>query len=165
MEPYNYIHTIKSDIEDWLNENGERYANDDGTIDYDAVYDDMFIDDSITGNGSGSYTFNAYTAEENLCHNLGLLRDALDEFGGDYKRAMEDPEYADVTIRCYLLGQYLSECLDRYNDDHFKSDEEEDVEEQPNESYRRHFARNSMIAEAYQRQNRRMKCLRRIGRR
>lgn len=30
------------------------------------VYDELWIDDSVTGNGSGSYTFNSYKAEENV---------------------------------------------------------------------------------------------------
>lgn len=32
----------------------------------------------VTGNGSGSYTCDAYEAEENLCHNLDLLKDAAE---------------------------------------------------------------------------------------
>ena len=35
--------------------------------------------DSVTGNASGSYTFSAWQAEENLCHNFELLTDALEE--------------------------------------------------------------------------------------
>lgn len=153
MEKYDYEEAVRNDIENWLEENGERYADDDGTISYDAVYDDMFIDDSITGNGSGSYTFNTWTAEDNLCHNLDLLRDAIEDFGGDYERAMQSAEGADVTIRCYLLPSLLQEVLDDYNEKHQKTDEED--EENPNESYRGYRTCNSIISEAYNRQRNR----------
>ena len=153
MEKYDYEEAVRNDIENWLDENGERYADDDGTISYDAVYDDMFIDDSITGNGSGSYTFNAWTAEENLCHNLDLFRDAIEDFGGDYERAMQSAETADVIIRCYLLSSLLQEVLDDCNEKHQKTEEED--EEMPNESYRGYRTCNSIISEAYKRQRNR----------
>jgi hypothetical protein len=128
MEKYDYEEAIKTDIADWLEENGGRYAADDGTIAYDDVYDDLFISDSVTGNGSGSYTFNTWTAEENLCHNLDLLRDAIEYFGGDYNKVLESAEGADVTIRCHLLSRFLQEKIDEYNDEHLKEEDEEEEE-------------------------------------
>lgn len=81
---------------------------------YDQLYDDMWIDDSVTGNASGSYTFNAYKAEEFIAHNWDLLREALEEFGSNLKDAYENGgvEGLDVTIRCYLLGEILTEVLE-----------------------------------------------------
>lgn len=156
MEKYDYEDAVKTDIENWLEENGERYADDDGTISYDAVYDDMFIDDSITGNGSGSYTFNRWRAEEYLCHNLDLLRDAIEEFGGDYERVMRSAEDADVTIRCYLLPRILQYVLDNYNETHQKNDDDDNEnKEMPTESYRGYRTCNSIISEAYNRQRNR----------
>jgi hypothetical protein len=128
MEKYNYEDAIKSDIYEWLEENGAEYQADDGTISYDDVYDDMWVADSVTGNGSGSYTFNAWVAEENICHNLELLKEAIEEFGGDFEKVMESAESADVTIRCYLLGQYLQEGIDEYNEKHQKDEEDEEEE-------------------------------------
>lgn len=124
MEKYDYEEAVKNDIENWLEENGHRYADDDGGLFSDAVYDDIFVSDDVTGNGSGSYTFNAWTAEENLCHNLDLLREAIDALGGDYERAMQSAEDADVTIRCYLLQKFLDEKIDEYNDEHRAEEEE-----------------------------------------
>ena len=126
MEKYDYEEAVKNDIANWLEENGERYADDDGTISYDAVYDDIFVSDDVTGNGSGSYTFNTWIAEENLCHNLELLRDAIEDLGGDYERAMQSAEDADVTIRCHLLPMFLQEKIDEYNDEHRKEENEEE---------------------------------------
>ena len=41
------------------------------------LYDELWIDDSVTGNASGSYTCNAYEAEEYIAHNLDLLAEAM----------------------------------------------------------------------------------------
>lgn len=112
---YNYFEAIKKDVKEYLKETSER--------DFQTLYDNMFIDDSITGNASGSYTFNTWQAEENIAHNMDLLKEALEEFGGDYGEALEKgAEYCDVTIRCYLLGQVLQEVLEEL-------EEEEEEEE------------------------------------
>lgn len=102
---YNYFESMKEDVKEYLKETDER--------DFDKLYDEMFLEDSITGNASGSYTFNTYKAEENICHNQDLLKEALEEFGENYGEALEKgAEYCDVTIRCYLLGQVLTEVLE-----------------------------------------------------
>lgn len=79
----------------------------------DELNERLWMDDSVTGNASGSYTFNAFEAEENLCHNTDLLQEAMNEFGytpNDYKGA----EWADVLIRCYLLGGIISEIINDF---------------------------------------------------
>lgn len=105
MEKYNYLENIKEDIKEYIKENelGEQ-------DNYDALYDDLFITDSVTGNGSGSYYCNAWKAEEVLCHNLDLLNEACDMFG--CSPDLTNPEACDVTIRCYLLSKALREVLD-----------------------------------------------------
>ena len=77
------------------------------------LYDDFFVRDSVTGNASGSYTFNAWRAEEYVCHNLDLLAEAAEEFGSDVDLLKSGAEACDVTIRCYLLGQCISKALDQ----------------------------------------------------
>lgn len=107
---YNYFEAMKEDVKEYLKGTSER--------DFQILYDDMFIDDSITGNASGSYTFNTWQAEENIAHNMDLLKEALEEFGGDYGEALEKgAEYCDVTIRCYLLGQVLQEVLEELEEE------------------------------------------------
>lgn len=103
MKTYNYYESVKEDIKEYLRNTDER--------DEQTLYDEMFIDDSVTGNGSGSYTFNTYEAEENLCHNMDLLSEALEAFGCSTDYLEKGAEACDVTIRCYLLGQLLSEAL------------------------------------------------------
>ena len=107
---YNYRENMIEDIKNYIEENG--------VSDFDTLYDNLWIADNVTGNGSGSYFFNSYKAAEALVGNNDLLCEALEGFGGDpdsYKKAIESPEYADVTIRCYLLGECLSECLENMN--------------------------------------------------
>ena len=93
--------------------------------------DDLFTEDSVTGNASGSYTFSTYQAEENIAHNWDLLAEAMEEFGCEDNPFDKGAEWADVTIRCYLLGQAISEALeeieDEFNEAH--EEEEEDTEE------------------------------------
>jgi len=72
--------------------------------------DQLWVNDSVTGNGSGSYTFSRARAEECLIGNMHLLVDAMEDYGcvlEDYKHALTDPEWCDVVIRCYLLGECI----------------------------------------------------------
>lgn len=116
MEKYNYKEAVTSDAANLINENLEYSDNLKGmTRDELAEWlrDAAWTADSVTGNGSGSYTFDAWKAEEYICHNLDLFRDALEEFGQpDDANKLTDPEYIDVTIRCYLLGQCIEEAID-----------------------------------------------------
>lgn len=115
-EKYDYRKAIRDDLKDMIEENGYLARLSDFS-DRDEleerINDDAWMDDSVTGNASGSYTFSAWQAEENLCHNLDLLAEALSEFGYDGKLDMDKgAEHYDVTIRCYLLGQLIGEVLD-----------------------------------------------------
>ena len=116
MERYNYHAAIKSDIQEYIDDNYTQEEILEQLKDKDAfiekLHDDLWVEDSITGNASGSYTFNTWQADEFICHNLDLLKDALEEFGGDYAKALErGSEYCDVTIRCYLLGSAIYEVV------------------------------------------------------
>lgn len=82
------------------------------------LYDDLWICDSVTGNASGSYYCNTWKAEEAIAHNLDLLGEALQEFGCGPEYLMEHgAEAADVTIRCYVLGECISEALDELEEE------------------------------------------------
>jgi len=110
MDRYDYKANIISDIRSYMEYNNIDVNSKD--FDYDALYDNLFMDDSVTGNASGSYTFNSWEAEENVCHNLDLLQEAFQEFGVDNERVWNG-EYCDVTIRCYLLASCLDEVVDK----------------------------------------------------
>lgn len=120
MTKYDYLKHLKEDVKNAILDNYTKVVikgnleNLESRDDFAyKLYDDLFDDDIVTGNASGSYTFNTYQAEENLCHNWDLLEDALNEFGVDYKEAIQKgAEYCDVTIRCYLLGEAIDVVLD-----------------------------------------------------
>ena len=118
MKKYNYLQNVIDDVRTWCEEHPETLNSlKTGDIDADEaaeqINDSCWVSDSVTGNASGSYTFNTWEAEENLCHNLDLLEEACNEFGTNMGEAIErGAEYCDVTIRCYLLGQAVAEVLE-----------------------------------------------------
>ena len=116
MKTYNYFEAVKEDVKNYI-ENEidiEKALSEAGDIDSlkDNLNDDLFCNDSVTGNASGSYTFNTWQAEENLCHNMDLLKEALEEFGCGIEYLEKGAEACDVTIRCYLLASAISEVID-----------------------------------------------------
>lgn len=113
MEVYDYREAVREDIMEYLRSNYAGCTITERTR--EKISDDLWVCDSVTGNGSGSYTFNTWKAEENLCHNWDLLRDAIEEFGGDYDVLEKGAESCDVTIRCYLVGILLDRCIEEHN--------------------------------------------------
>lgn len=94
---------------------------------WDEMYDLLFIDDAVTGNGSGSYYFNSYKATEAVS---GIISDsdAVDEFkamGYDGIPTEEGAETCDVIARCICLGLVSGE-LEEYYDSLTEQDEDED---------------------------------------
>ena len=122
MSKYDYYTSVTVDAIDAIRE-AISYGLD--TRQYDReelrekLYDDMWVDDSVTGNGSGSYTFNSSRAAEYVTDNTDLLREALHEFGYYRDELVDlidkfldgDWEYFDVTIRCYVLGEALDRAM------------------------------------------------------
>lgn len=119
MTTYNYYEAVKEDVKNYIeneidiNEALEEAGSVEALI--EKLNDDLWIDDSVTGNGSGSYTFNTYQAEENLCHNMDLLKEALEEFGCGIEHLAKGAEACDVTIRCYLLYSAITEVVEELN--------------------------------------------------
>ena len=128
MTNYNYLEAVTSDVLDYIKEEinlDEWKGNRDGLE--EKLNDELWTVDSVTGNASGSYTFNTWEAEENLAHNWDLLAEALDEFGQDRTDVLKQgAEAMDVTIRCYLLGQAIAEALDELEEELAEDDEDEE---------------------------------------
>ena len=122
MERYDYRKAIKEDIRVYIGENYTAEEIAEMLLDIDEfetqLNDDLWIDDSVTGNASGSYTFSTYKAEEYLCHNLDLLAEAVEEFDCKMDILRNGAEACDVTIRCYLLGQAIAEVLEELKNDY-----------------------------------------------
>ena len=118
METYNYLEAVTNDAKAAILENLNYWDFTDREELEEIANDELWINDSVTGNASGSYTFSTWQAEENLCHNMDELEDACDEFGQDIGEAVKQgAEYCDVTIRCYLLGQAISAALDELEEE------------------------------------------------
>ena len=117
MERYDYLEAVKEDVKNYIEENGIKVTSENRNELEEQLNDDLFTCDSVTGNGSGSYTFNTWTAEEYLCHNLDLLAEACEEFGSSMDILKDGAEACDVTIRCYLLNQAISEVLDELEEE------------------------------------------------
>ena len=117
MKKYNYFEAVKNDVMDYIKENVIKVTSENRDDIEQQLNDDLWTVDSVTGNGSGSYTFSTWQAEENLCHNLDLLGEACEEFGSTADILKDGAEACDVTIRCYLLPQAISEALNEIEED------------------------------------------------
>lgn len=117
---YNYLEEMLNDVKGTISEMPEITLKD---VLYnrdeleEKLNDEFFVEDAITGNASGSYTFCRATAKEYVLDNMEMCMEALKEFCVDAetiadKFSSEDWEYFDVTIRCYNLGSVISQALD-----------------------------------------------------
>lgn len=116
-----YQDEVKSDAMEAIKEDLE--YNDS----WEEMYDSLFMDDSVTGNASGSYYFNTAKAAEAVS---GIIfdSDAVDEFkamGYDGIPTEEGAETCDVIARCICLGLVSGE-LEEYYDSLTEQDEDED---------------------------------------
>lgn len=125
---YDYREAMEQDIREWITENfefiednvHEPYENRDEVEEF--LYDTLWTEDSVTGNASGSYTFNRAQAGEYVRDNLALAIEAMNEFGYDMNTLAEKIddeawEYLDVTIRCYLLGEMIAKVVEKINEE------------------------------------------------
>lgn len=115
---YNYLKNVREDVRSYIDENINLKDYTKEELE-EKLNDDLFVEDAVTGNASGSYTFSTYEAEENLCHNIDLLQEALENFGYGIEYLERGAEACDVTIRCYLLGRAIAEVLEEYSEDDF----------------------------------------------
>lgn len=120
MMNYNYLESMKEDVKEYIINDSELSIDD---LIYnrseleEKLNEDLWAYDGITGNASGSYTFNSYKAKEYVLDNMDLLEKMCNEFCVDAetigKKFLYGAwEWMDVSIRCYLLGQAISEVLD-----------------------------------------------------
>ena len=118
MEKYNYLEAVTADAKQAILENMDMWEWHNREELEENANDWLWTADEVTGNGSGSYTFSTWKAEENLCHNMDELVNACDEIAQDIGEAVKrGAEYCDVTIRCYLLGQAISAAIDELEEE------------------------------------------------
>lgn len=122
---YDYKQTVKSDVREWMMDNEEELKGLDRHDTFELVYDECWISDSVTGNGSGSYTFSRYEARNNFFNDAEsddyieqmledgfMSADDLGKYVGD-----SNWEAIDVCIRCWLLCDCINEILNEMFDD------------------------------------------------
>ena len=132
---YDYYANVKDDVLTYINDEicpGEFWDRNELES---HLNDELFYDDSVTGNGYGSYTRNRSQAKEYVLDNTDLLKEIIEEF--DSKDQLidwffnDDYESMDVIIRCYILDSCINDALDeidrKYND--FYGVDREDNEE------------------------------------
>ena len=124
MNYNDYLAEVESDAQDFIDENIEYYD------DFNDAFDEMFCSDSVTGNGSGSYTFNSYKAQQNVKDALfdENIVTLLDWNGINIFDTLRDSgaETLDVTIRCYILSDIYSILEEYFKDKKGALVEEED---------------------------------------
>lgn len=92
---YDYREAMTEDVKEWIKENIDLTE---WTEDREGL-EQQLNDDLWT--------------EESIAHNWDLLNEALDEFEQNNINVIKKgAEWADVTIRCYLLGSVISDVLD-----------------------------------------------------
>lgn len=144
---YDYYDAVEADVK-WLIKEREQdgtyklswylHENNDGTKWFDAAQacDDLenlaWDNDDITGNGSGSYTFDKIEAERNLVGNWGLLRESLVYMGQDKAKVIDEgPEWCDCLIRTHILENVILNILTDYDMEHTNNNDKIDPDDLP----------------------------------
>lgn len=121
INTFNYLDAVKTDVIDAIKydytaeeikagfEDREGFA--------EKLNDDLWAADGVTGNGSGSYTFDRLAARDYVLGDMDTVAEALREFCVEAstigeKFLNEDWEYLDVTARCYVLRPAIEAALD-----------------------------------------------------
>ena len=124
MEKYNYMEAVTTDAKNAILENMDMWEWRNREELEENANDWLWTADEVTGNGSGSYTFNREAAKEYVTRSddgMDTLRNAVREFDCEHEAFTafleENWEYLDVTIRCYLLGQAISAALDELEEE------------------------------------------------
>ena len=122
---YNYKEQIRADVREWIEDNKEQIEVLDRHDAYEIIYDSCWVDDSVTGNASGSYTFSRSEARQNFYEDTDS-EEYLEQMVDDgFANPMEvgkkiisgDYEWLDVSIRCWLLCDAVTDVLDEMYDD------------------------------------------------
>lgn len=133
MGTYDYYDAIYSDVKEYGLDNielSDYYNEEDNSFNLselsDKLNDSCWTDDAVTGNASGSYTFNRWQAAEYLSHNWDLMEESANNGLEPSEHERFEPEVWDVCIRCYLLGQAVAEVCEEL-EENIKAEYGEDV--------------------------------------
>jgi hypothetical protein len=123
---YDYAEAVKDDILEYIHDELDLKAFKDLSELKNNLQDELWNNNSITGNASCSYTFNSEQAKEYVYDNTALLLDAIKEFDVDGKTVGEkfiqkNWEYFDAIIRCYVLTSCINDALEEIKDEFKKA--------------------------------------------
>ena len=131
---YDYYENVYEDVKEYVTKNielSDYYNEEDNSFNLselsDKLNNDCWTDDSVTGNASGSYTFNRWQAAEYLSHNWGLMEELADNGLEPSKHDRFEPEIWDVCIRCYLLSQAIADICEELEQEIIPTEYGEDV--------------------------------------
>ncbi len=114
---YDYMKALVDDIKAYIEENISEDDYEDREELEETLNDDLWAEDDITGNGPDGYT-DENTAMSYITGDpeaIEYAKECVSDFGIEAKTLAEhifDWKYWDTTIRCYLLGQAISQALD-----------------------------------------------------
>ena len=116
-----YYNEVLADATAAMVDYGDEYT------DFQEFYDALWTDDSVTGNGSGSYFFNSAKARDAISD--FIWSDEFAEMCAEFDETINGcmkmgPEGVDVSIRCWMLGQVSGALEDKW--DEMFPDEDED---------------------------------------
>jgi len=114
---YDYHQAILEDVIEYIRDEVDASEYEDRDALEEALNDELWTVDSVTGNGSGSYTFDRAKAREYVTGNLDLVQEMASDFCVDNAElgkhfAENDWEWFDVSIRCNLLSWAIGYALD-----------------------------------------------------
>jgi len=117
MEYYDYFEEMKKDILQYIKDNGI----DLGEASRDALDEELWVEDCITGNG-GLYYDSETNCMKYLAGNNGLLFEAAEELCVELRtlllRRDDINRYCDSIIRCYLLYSVVDDIFNEYEEAH-----------------------------------------------
>ena len=119
---YDYCGAVKRDVCKWMENNREeveaKRAEGNEFAFEDWIIEECMNRDDVTGNASGSYTFDIWEAEKCLCYNIDFLVSLFDGIEGGTERIgeiiMRGPEYCDVFIRCCVLPDVVADAIEEF---------------------------------------------------
>ena len=114
---YNYLTALEEDIMDWCNYEHFHFSDyEDIEEAHEYLHDELWEDNSITGNG-GDWYANTEECEEYLCGNWDLILNTLDNFCIDMNEVVNEyrknlPQYLDCLVRLDLLDVAIENVLE-----------------------------------------------------
>lgn len=108
-----YCKEVLARGKEFIDENIESYNH------FDSLLDDMFVSDDVTGNGSGSYTFDARLAQENVkdaIFDKDIILMFQDSSVDIASTLMAGAEALDATIRSLVLYDIAYRLEDYYDE-------------------------------------------------